>query len=323
MAIGQWLILCMLELTIYLVLKPSGLNNSVLENMIMLVISAILWLYYFVIGKRLEQTLFQLPIKIWYLLDCIMLILTAMMEFFSYVIVEELPEGRVTGAGELLVISGGSLICILLLAMIYYYNRTQNFRLQKELAEIQNEQQREYFQQLLKKEEETRCFRHDIINDLLELQNYCEQQEYDKLKLYLKDTLGIVEDISKSSYDVGNDIINTVINYYLSPIKEKYDVEVDGYIDENILIEQRDLCIVSANLVKNAVEAVKKLESGEIRIRVSKGERYFSIKVENDFEGNLTWGKNGLPVTTKEIKNNHGIGLRNVNEVIRKYDGRY
>lgn len=323
LALGQWLILGMLEMTVHVGLEYLNLESYMLENFIMLIISMCLWSYYWGIGKRLERKLVQFPIKMWYLLDSIMLIITAMMQYFSYVIVEKLPKGREAETGKVLVILGGSLICMLLLAVIYYYNRMQNFQLEKELAETQNEQQRKYFQQLLKKEEETRRFRHDIINDLLEIQHYCERQDYDKLENYLENTLGVIKNISKGSYDVGNDIINTILNYYFQPIKGHYDVEVNGYMSGNISIEQRDLCTVSANLVKNAIEAVEKQEYGNITFTIENGKQYLLIKVENTFEGDLVLGKDGIPKTTKMDKKNHGIGFRNIKQVVQKYNGRY
>jgi len=323
LALGQWLILSMLEMALFVGLEYFDLKTSVLDNITMIIIFLCLWSYYFVIGKRLEKKSLHLPVRMWYLLDGIMFILTAMMQFFSYVIVEELPGGQVMEAGKVFVVLGGSLICILLLAMIYYYNRMQNYRLEKELAETQNEQQKEYFLLLLKKEEETKRFRHDIINDLLELQHYCERRDYEKLEDYLESTLGVITDISKGSYDVGNDIVNTVLNYYLQPVKECYDVEVNGYISENISIEQRDLCAVCANLLKNAIEAMEKQECGKLAFTIERGKQYLLIKMENTFEGSLALGKDGIPVTTKADKKNHGIGFQNIKQVVQKYDGRY
>ncbi len=323
LAIAQWLVISILETTIHVSLSGFNMGIYRLEITIMLIISISLWVYYLIIGKNLKDELFQLPVKMWYLLDLIMLILTTMMEFFSYVVVEELLNSKATEAGKGLVIVGGNSIVLLLFAMIYYFNQTKNLQLQKELVETQGEQQREYFLQLLEKEEETRRFRHDMINDLLEIQNYCEKKDYEKLMCYLKSTLGVIQNISKSSYDVGNDIINTVLNYYLQPVKEKYEIEINGYVDETLCIEQRDLCVICANLIKNAVEAVRKQDSGKVIFDINQGTQYLSIKVTNTFEGNLALGKDGLPETTKKDKRNHGIGLQNVKQIVHRYDGRY
>jgi sensor histidine kinase regulating citrate/malate metabolism len=198
-----------------------------------------------------------------------------------------------------------------------------DYQIKKVLIEKQNEQQRDYFSQLLDKEKETRRFRHDIINDLLVLQNYCDKKDYDSMELYLTQTLGAVEKISKSNYDVGNDIINTILNYYLLPVKAQCEVCVEGVIQEEIAIEQRDLCILIANLVKNAVEAVKELRDAKIMISMNKGKKYFSVQVKNTFDGEIKLDKNGFPETRKKDKHNHGIGIESVMRIVHKYRGSY
>ena len=295
----------------------------VLENTIMLLIACGLWIFYTAIGKKFDVQTFKLSVKMWCLLDGIMLILTAMMTFFNYVIVQELPNSRTMAMGRALSAIGGTVIVVLLFVMIYYYNTTHDFRIQKELAEIQNEQQRQYFLQLLEKEEETRKFRHDVINDLVEMQSFCENQNYEQMKAYLESTLGSIQEISKSSYDVGNDIVNTVLNYYLSPLKEKYQIEVTGYIAEKLSMEQRDLCILFSNLIKNAAEAVSKMETGKICVSMEDGRDYLRVQVENTFDGKVDFDKNGIPKTSKRDKRNHGIGIHSIRQIVKKYEGTY
>ncbi len=323
MEIGQWLFLSMLEAAIYILLEHFSLERYILENMTMLIITCCLWIFYFIIGKKFDSLTFRLPVKVWFLLDFIMFILTAMMSFFIYVVVQKLPNSRIMTIGRALSALGVTLIVIMLFVMIYYYNSTNNFRMQKELMEVQNEQQREYFLQLLEKEEETRKFRHDVINDFLAIQNFCQEKKYNQLENYLRSTLGVVQSISKSSYDVGNDIVNTVLNYYLQPLKEKYHVEVRGGMGEDISIEQRDLCVLSANLIKNASEAVTKLENGKIAVEVTQGRQYLCIKVDNSFAGQLVFDKRGNPKTFKLNKRNHGFGIHNIRQIVKKYDGVY
>lgn len=323
LAIGQWLINCNIETALFVSLQGMRFEDATLDYIVEIIIILGLWVYYGILGRNLDKQLFQLPIKIWYLFDGIMLILTAMIEFFSFVIVKQLPIGRINSIGEILVVLGGCGICILQFALIYYFNKTQNFRMQKELADKLNEQQREYFLQLIQKEEETKQFRHDIIDDLMQMKHYYDEKELDKLEHYLTDTLGVIENISQSNYDVGNDIVNTILNYYLYPIKDKYNVKVEGYIEEELTIQQRDLCSVLANLVKNAVEAVSKSEQGYIFFKVATGETYLSLKVENSFEEEVLLNKKGLSKTIKQDSRNHGIGLKNVQEIAKKYEGKY
>lgn len=320
---GQWLVLSMWEPIVYIILDYLHMGSYKSEYAVTLWILCCLWVFYFTAGKKMDSQMFRLPVKVWGLLDIILFFLTMMMSFFTYVVAEELPNSGTMVIGRALSAAGGTVICILVFIIIYYYQNTCNFRMQKELAELQNEQQREYFLQLLEKEEETRSFRHEMINDLLELQNYCEKGDYEHMESYLASALGAIKKISKNGYDVGNNILNVILNYYLNPVKEKYCIEVDGYVDEELSVQQRDLCMLSANLVKNAVEAVSRLDEGNIGFHIRQGRDYVCIQMHNTFDGKLELDKKGVPKTSKEDKRNHGIGIHNIKRVVEKYDGSY
>ena len=65
-----------------------------------------------------------------------------------------------------------------------------------------------------------------------------------------------ISQISKASYDVRNEIINTVLNYYLIPLKSNTSIKIKGFISNELNISMRDLCIISSNIIKNAAVAV-------------------------------------------------------------------
>ncbi len=153
--------------------------------------------------------------------------------------------------------------------------------------------------------------------------NYYQQGKYDKLGGYLNSMLGTIRNISNYTYDVGNDIVNAVINYYLLPICSEYDVTVKGVIGEKINIEQRDLCIITANLIKNAVEAVQKEGQGEIVLQVEKGKDTIAIIAQNSYKGRLRLDQEGNLITTKTDKKQHGYGLQSVRTIVKKYQGIY
>ena len=85
-----------------------------------------------------------------------------------------------------------------------------------------------------------------------------------------------------------------------------------------------DVGIILQNLLQNAVEACEKVEEGE-RFIVLTGKRkgrFFLIEVKNSFAGEVVFGQDGLPVTTKqEDAPMHGIGLANVRREAERYMG--
>lgn len=323
MGFAEWMLLCMVEMTFLTILDHFTIEKTLLDTIIWGLVTCCIWIFYILIGKRINSRTYKLPLKAWIILDSILFILTMMMSFFSYVLLSELPDNKMVFTGKVLSAVGELLISILIFILIYYYKGAYDLQVKKDFAELQNIQQKEYFNQLLEKEEETRNFRHEIINDLLEMQNYCEKGNYQQLEVYLESTLGAINKISQKNYDVGSDILNTILNYYLLPIKDQYHVEVCGYVDESVSIEQRDLCILCSNLVKNAVEAVSKLDTGEIRFSIEQGRDYLCIQLSNTYAGKIVYNRKGLPKTTKADTQNHGIGLHNVRQIVKKYEGNY
>lgn len=292
-------------------------------NAYVLGVLLLLWGYY--LFRKRARNIYRVSARLKVVAAVMVYLLALMMNAAGWFLIE---SSFAYGSGVkylgLFVILGSIASCILLFALIYYFNGTQSYARQAEMLERQNEQQREYFEQLLKKEQDTRQFRHDLIAELLELKSYSENGEYGKLDDYLAEMLGEISGISERQYDVGNDIVNTIINYYLLPIGETCKIKVKGYMYEEQKISQRDLCIIVSNLVKNAVEAAEKMQDyrGEIVFEVQQGKKALNLHVENTMEGEVVFRK-GLPITTKADKRNHGIGLWNVKTVVEKYMGCY
>ena len=283
----------------------------------------ILWGYYYLVGRKGSQNIFRLSARLKAVAAAMVYILALMMNIISWFLIELSFGGPLKYLG-LFVAAGSIASCILLFALFYYFNGTMNYSMQVQILERQNEQQRDYFVQLLKKEQDTRQFRHDLIAELLEMKNYAENGKYGKLNDYLAEMLGEISAISERQYDVGNDIVNTIINYYFLPIRESCKITVKGYMAEEQNVSQRDLCILVSNLVKNAVEAVEKVQESlrEIHFEVQQGEKTLNVRIENTVEGEITM-KNGSPATTKQDRRNHGLGLMNVKAIVEKYSGNY
>lgn len=76
------------------------------------------------------------------------------------------------------------------------------------------------------------------------------------------------------------------------------------------------------NIIDNAIEASKKVESGYLDIKIFETQKghFLMIRVENKFNGIVKRQGDSFH-TTKENESKHGIGLKNVKDCIKKYDG--
>jgi sensor histidine kinase regulating citrate/malate metabolism len=195
------------------------------------------------------------------------------------------------------------------------------FRKQADLEKKYNQQQKAYFDLLLKKEEETKRFRHDMINHLICLQEHIKNHRYEEVEIYLADILKEMNGIREMQYDVGNEVVNVLMNYYFIPIKNSSTISVDGYLGEWEQMSQMDLCTIFSNLFKNAAEAVG--DHGNIKITIVRKEKFVQVIIGNSFDQIIQRTKEGALQTSKCDKENHGFGLENVQRVIQKNHGEF
>ena len=212
-------------------------------------------------------------------------------------------------------------VCAALVIVYHIFQQKEYFEMQSIMEKKYNEEQREYFIRLLKKEEETRAFRHDMINHLLCMQNAMENSNYDEINTYLSDMLSEIDAISCKQYDMGDEIVNVILNYYLTPLQGKCDISVEGYLGKLENISQMDLCTIFSNVLKNAAEAVK--EIGDIRISGKRGKQFAKLVIGNSCFSEVKISKEGLPETVKEDKQNHGFGIANMQRALQKNGGEF
>ena len=125
-------------------------------------------------------------------------------------------------------------------------------------------------------------------------------------------------------YTTGNPITDVIIHQKKQEAeKQQITFEVDFTYPDKQQIDVYDIGIVLNNALENAIEASSKID-GKKNISLHsymKGNLFF-IEVENDFCGELVInGETGLPVTGKEDRQNHGLGIENIQRCAKKYMG--
>ena len=287
-------------------------------------IIALLWLYYALLGRKLDKDVLYLNGRMWLIVSGVMFLTFGLISYFTYILMEVIGT-KEESIGVILITAEGLAIFVLIYAMIYYFNTKEKYQTQRDLLEQYSEQQKQYFEGLLKKEQDTRQFRHDITAHLLQIQNFCEKGDYKGEEQYIRELLDEITLINKKGYHVGNDIIDTLLNTYLSPLASECRIKVKGYAHPETGISRADLCVIVSNLVKNAAEAVEQCtrEQKEIIFEVNLGKRFLSIKVRNTADPEKISIRDGYPVTEKNNKRLHGLGIRNVKAVAASYNGSY
>lgn len=216
-------------------------------------------------------------------------------------------------------------LSIIGLMSIIYYVHDMNKQLKENIIteHLLQESQQSYYEALLEKEEETRRFRHDILNHFMCIQELAGR-EPEHVADYVQDLQEKMIKIQKKCYQTGNTIVDVISNQYINQLKEQVEtvrVEFSSNCTEQLGIKQVDLCTVYSNLLKNAIEEIVRQKEGEryLKITLFQNQNGLKIDIVNSIEG-IPDDSTRLQ-TKKEDSRNHGIGLKNVKETIERRNG--
>ena len=234
-------------------------------------------------------------------------------------------QGAAGGKGKTIydLLGAAAYVCIIGMILFLFYVRRVNEQGKRlfKTQQVLNEMQKDYYQALLEKERETKQYRHDMNSHLMYL--YELLRGNDKAEKYIKELQGNLVGIKTKCFLTGNDILDTILNYYLSGY-ENGDVSVIGKLKEPPDISDVDFCIIISNLIKNAIEDIERedLEEKYIRVHMKPGKNHVLIEIKN--ASRLCIEKGNLNMKTrKKDRENHGLGLINVRETVKKNGGTF
>lgn len=222
-------------------------------------------------------------------------------------------------------LSAMSMISMVMLVMFVIYINDTNKKIKQclEMERALKETQKNYYEAMIQKEEDTKKFRHDVSNHIMCLRELAEREELRGVKQYIDEMQGEMGKIQKRCYSIGNTVMDAVLNHYSQMLPESVEIKIKGYLEENLLISDVELCTIFSNIMRNSVEEIKKQQSANkyLKVKIHTGNEDFTIEVCNSAQGKKEKGKGGLPETTKENKSHHGIGLKNIKETVERNKG--
>lgn len=168
--------------------------------------------------------------------------------------------------------------------------------------------------------------RHDLKNHLLALRGLWEEEAWEKLGDYLKKMEGSAQ-LGTNEEATGNRALDALL-YQKRKMAEdkKIDWECDVRIPKQCRINEFDLCVLFGNILDNAVEACERLQREAhvqglqpfIRVQAGIVKKCFLLEVKNSM--NAAEKPKGRIAKT-ENPQGRGIGLLNVSDVVRVYNG--
>lgn len=206
--------------------------------------------------------------------------------------------------------------------LIYYYLNYvgKAYKMEKEIIESnkQIEIKNIYYKSLRKNYDENRKIIHDFKNHLQVLENTYETniKKAKKIKDEIIDQL----DRQKMKYDTSSEILDIIL---MDKEKEAHENEIEFIFKMEVInlnfISELDITTIFGNLYDNALEANQVVIGKKyIETAIYQIKQMIIIRVENSCINNIEFIGDRIKTTKK---NHSGIGTRNINHTVKKYDG--
>lgn len=168
-----------------------------------------------------------------------------------------------------------------------------------------------------------REFQHDWKYHKIIIEGYVKQSNPEEALQYLNNMgMEVKEPFVRFT---GNSIVDILLAHY-SKEAQKNSIEFDlqSQLPNELCIENHDLCVLLSNALDNAMEACVKADSilrqTFIAMDLFLKNQYLYLTVQNSISESPV-EKSGIFITSKENRDLHGIGLRNISTIVNAYNG--
>lgn len=211
----------------------------------------------------------------------------------------------------------------ILLRTIVAVSRNAQLREKLHLTEVQMAAQQKQMEFLQTRMQETRRARHDMRHHFLVLGNFAKNRDLEGLGEYLEKASAF-STVQPMEVICDNMAVNALLGYYKEQAeRERIRVTMEVSVFEKIPVMDTELCIILGNLLENAVEACRRMESSERFLDLElamESESLLVILVKNSYEGTVRRSPEGGFFSAKE-KGRKGIGIASVLNIAEKYHG--
>lgn len=199
---------------------------------------------------------------------------------------------------------------------------SENLDIKRQMAVIKEDYNKEnkMAKEIKDLHKKTRSLKHDMKNHIMVITSYLNDKDYDKAKSYLSK----ITDTLNNMYtyiETGNSLLNYIINTKLQSAKDKA-IDVKAEI-ENLSFESIgsiDFSSLLNNILDNAIEGSLESNNPKIIVSILKKRGYDTIMVKNKIDKSVLNDNPNL-VSTKQNKESHGYGIKNIKSIVEKYDG--
>ena len=188
-------------------------------------------------------------------------------------------------------------------------------------SHILMENQRLYYEDAFKSQQEIRKTRHDLKNIFIAMLGELNAGCVDETKAMIQSKLEEMEQYIYVDQSCDSVIESVIHSKEIDAKKRNINMEVKQLISQDIHIDHLDLAILIANLLDNAIEAADRVPDDKY-VR-------FSIITDNE---NIVITSNNSTInvmdrsqlkTTKKDSSKHGFGIMSIRSIVEKYNGSF
>lgn len=195
-----------------------------------------------------------------------------------------------------------------------YLRKMRNIELEEQIKAYSNE-----LNIIAESQNRVRSLQHDMNHHLIEIEGLYNRRKWEDIKNYLDNMKKSLNNMDEYVYS-GHLEIDSLLNFLLRKAHDKlYKVDVKINIPEDIELNIFKFNIIVGNLVENAVRASEESEDKIFYMNLEANKGILFLTIKNSYKKIVKDGNSYI--STKTDKNSHGIGLKNVERIIKETHG--
>lgn len=266
-------------------------------------------------AQRNFSALAMIPRHIYVMLMSAIICLSALSSLISFQTDNEIKKDNTLNA----IVTILTVIFIgIVLSLFLNVIAKQHFTAVSQMMEKQVELQISHYEKFEKMNAEISRFRHDYTNHLKSILSLIQMQEYSQAEEYIEKLQKEKNGSATAMFYTGNKLADAILADKSAALGDNCRIEYSGIVPSSI--ENVDLCVIFSNALDNAVEACREFTSPcVISIFAGTQQGYFVMSIKNPTK--CPYNFYDIPPTTKPEKEQHGMGLYNIENTVKKYNG--
>ena len=317
--------LSQLLLSLYLIISMTLLNTllggSLLSSAILLFFAytAMIFLEFFFL-RTYFLDMIEIITKGWWILTLIP------SSFLLFVMVLVLHPVHYTQNPSFVILfyMTGSVILIIYYAVFQYLRTQYQYQMDeqnREILEVQMQGIKKHAEDTKRNAEEVRRIWQDTHRMLSGIAALAREGNAEAILSFVAESSAL-NPLTAPAHYCSDPILNATLTAYLSRA-ENSGITIDLHlaIPEILPVDSAELSICFANALENAIKACEELPRNERKIILRCIHKpAFMFEIENPYKGRITFGRNGLPISTKT---GHGLGTRSIMAFCEKHNAFY